>query len=330
MEETKRTARILEIVQLVTRRPRYFRRADLARRFEVSERMIQKDVEMIRHGLKLPLENARQGYYFQTLPQLPTTVFSFSEALALLTAIRTVRAIPGVDSTQLAAAVKRLELLFPDEMRRLLGDPTIKPPDRADKTHRQQMLALLHRAWIEGRQLRIVYATSSRGAKPTERIIEPYNILPYGRSWQLVAFDHYRDEVLVFKVDRVQEAHLLETRYTVPDDFDIDAYLGDAWGIMRGVAGPTERVELLFEPEAGRWVAEEHWHKSQQCETLPDGRVRVTFLVGVTPEMVGWLLSYGARVQVLEPAWLRERVAEEHRRAADSFGAGQSNLEQEV
>jgi len=34
--------------------------------------------------------------------------------------------------------------------------------------------------------------------------------------------------------------------------------------------------------------------------------------------MVSWLLYYGGRVQVVEPAWLRERVAEEHRRAAGS------------
>jgi len=44
----------------------------------------------------------------------------------------------------------------------------------------------------------------------------------------------------------------------------------------------------------------------------------MTFFVGVTPEMVGWLLRHGARVRVVEPAWLQERVREEHRRAAES------------
>ena len=45
-EATKRTARILEIVQLVAGNPRRYRRADLAQRFEISERMIQKDGEV--------------------------------------------------------------------------------------------------------------------------------------------------------------------------------------------------------------------------------------------------------------------------------------------
>ncbi len=97
---------------------------------------------------------------------------------------------------------------------------------------------------------------------------------------------------------------------------------------MRGAAGEPEPVVLLFEPEAGRWVAEETWHKSQQTETLPDGRVRVTFYVGVTPEMVSWLLYYGARVQVVEPAWLRERVGEEHRAAWERLATTQMDTQE--
>ncbi len=315
-EETKRTARILEIVQLVALRPCHYRRADLAQRFEVSERMIQKDVDVIRYGLKLALCNDGDGYYFEHLPHLPTTTYSFSEALALLTAARAAQAIPGVNSAELAAAIARLEALFPDALRPMLREATEKLPSQATASQRQTMLAILHRAWIERRQVRIAYATSSRAGEMGQRVVEPYHILPYGRSWHLIAYDHKRGEVLQFKVDRVRAAVLLDTTYVIPADFDVDAYLGHSWGIMRGAAGEPETVELLFEPEAGRWVMEETWHKSQQSEVLPDGRVRVTFFVGITPEMVSWLLYYGARVQVVAPAWLRERVAEEHRKAA--------------
>ena len=318
LEETKRTARILEIVQLIAGNPRRYRRADLAQRFEISERMIQKDLDIIRNGLKLLLCKDRSGYFFFRLPQLPTTPYSFSEALALLIAARTAQLIPGVNSADLAAAIARLESIFPDTFHSLLRDAIERLPQRAEKAHRQAMLTLLHRALIEQRQIRIVYAVASRGGATGERIIEPYHMMPYGRSWYLIAFDHKQQGILQFKIDRIHEAELLETKYSIPADFDVEVYLGDTWGIMRGAAGKPEQVELLFDPEAGRWVAEETWHKSQQSEVLPDGRVRVTFHVGITPEMVSWLLYYGARVQVLTPDWLRERVAEEHRRAASA------------
>lgn len=313
----RRTARVLEIVQQIAIRPHYWSRRTLAEHYGIGERMIQKDLELIRHSLCLPLQHEDGTYYFEWLPKLPTATYSFSEALALLTAARAAQAIPGVNSAELAAAIARLESLFPAEMSRLVRDALERLPRRAVRAHRQEMLALLHRALAERRQVRIHYVTASRGGEVSERVVQPYHIIPYGRSWQLIAYDHRRDAVLQFKIDRVQEAELLEETYSIPADFDLDAYLGDTWGVMRGAAGEPERVVLLFEPEAGRWVVEEEWHKSQQAEVLPDGRVRMTFYVGITPEMVNWLLYYGSRVQVLEPQWLRERVAEEHRRAAE-------------
>jgi predicted DNA-binding transcriptional regulator YafY len=135
----------------------------------------------------------------------------------------------------------------------------------------------------------------------------------------LIAFCHRRQAVIEFKLDRIRQADLLDESYTIPADFDLEAYLGDGWGLMRGRATEPQDVELLFEPEAGRWVAEEHWHKSQQAETLPDGRVRMTFRVGVTPEFVNWIMYYGSRVQVVRPEALRAQVAEELRKAARRY-----------
>ena len=316
--QIRRTARILEIIQQIAVAPRRWSRQDLARYHQVSERMIQKDLELIRYRLGLSLKHEHRTYYFEQLPHLPTTTYSFTEALSLLAAARAAQAIPGINSMDLAAAIARLESIFPISLGRLVREATDSLPRRAIKAHRQTMLTLLHRALAERRQVRIVYATASRAGEVTKRVVEPYHIMAYGRSWHLIAYDHHRSDILQFKIDRVQQAELLDTTYTMPPDFDLDAYLGDAWGLMRGAAGEPERVELLFEPEAGRWVAEEVWHKSQESETLPDGRVRVTFYVGITPEMVSWLLYYGNRVWVVEPAWLRERVREEHRRAAEA------------
>jgi len=144
LEESKRTARILEIVQLIAGNPRRYGRADLAQRFEISERMIQKDLDIIWHGLKpplcniiwhrlkLPLCNNRSGYFFDRLPRPPTTPYSFSDALALLIA------------ANLAAAIARLESIFPAAFHALLRDATERLPQRADKAHRQAMLMLLY------------------------------------------------------------------------------------------------------------------------------------------------------------------------------------------
>jgi hypothetical protein len=48
LEETKRMARVLEMVQMIAGAPRRYHRRSLAERFEVCERMIQKDFDVIR------------------------------------------------------------------------------------------------------------------------------------------------------------------------------------------------------------------------------------------------------------------------------------------
>ena len=310
-EETKRTARILEIVQIIAAAPRRYLRRDLAARFEVSERMIQKDLDVIRHGLKLSLMHSPEGYYFEEIPQLPALQYTFSEALALLLAVQAARQVSGVSSGELAAAVARLEALFPPEFRPLLQHITREPTMTAQQEHRRNMLMRLHRALLEGRKIRVVYETLSRKGEATERIVHPYYIMPYVRSWYLIAYCEWRKDTRIFKVDRIREATLLNERYQIPDDFDLEAYLGPTWGIMRGEAGDPVEVVLRFEPEAGRWVAEEFWHPTQRVEEQPDGTVLFRLHVAITPELVNWLLSYGSRVEVLEPPELRERVVEE-------------------
>lgn len=316
-DQIRRTARVLEIIQQIATAPGYWSRKQLSEHHQVGERMIQKDLELIRYRLGLTLVHDGSGYCFERLPHLPTTTYSFAEALALLAAARAAQALPGINSAELAAAIARLESIFPDELRATLREATEQLPERAAKAHRQKMLSLLHRAEVERRPVSIHYLTGSRGGRGRTRTVEPYALMPYGRSWHLIAFDHHRRAVLQFKVDRVQEATLLEGRYEIPREFDLNAYLGDAWGLMRGAAGEPEHVVLLFRPQAGRWVAEERWHHSQQSEELPDGRVQVEFFVGVTPEMVRWLLYYGPDVYVVSPEWLREAVAAEHRAALE-------------
>jgi predicted DNA-binding transcriptional regulator YafY len=324
-EETKRISRILELIQIIAARPGRFHRRDLAARFEISERMIQKDLDVIRNGLKLALGRSAQGYLFDELPRLPAVGFSFAEAVSLLLAVEAGRRNTGIGTADLEAAVGRLKGLFPPEfarhVRRLSTPSAMGKPVSGE--HRARMLALLQRAVLETRKVRIGYSTSSRGGEETVRIVHPYHILSYVRSWHLVAYCELRGKVLTFKVDRIRKAEPLNDRFEVPYDFSLDEHIGNGWGVMSGQGAEASDVELLFEPEAGRWVSEERWHKSQAAEVLPDGSVRFLLHLPVTPDFVSWILYYGPRVEVIAPKELRERVAEEHRKAAERYGASQ-------
>ena len=315
IEELKRISRILEIIQMIAVFPKRYRRKDFARRYEISERMVTKDLQVIRHGLRLPLHSSSQGYYFDSLPNLPAVQFPLTEGLSLLMALQAAQQLAGTGSPELTAAISRLEALFPATFAPLFRTLSHPPAMTAQGKHRQQMLLLLNRALMEERKVQMTYVTLSRGGAVTERIVHPYHIMPYVRSWQLIAYCELREAVLMFKLDRIREARLLDDRYRIPVDFDLESYLGGAWGIIRGKTQSPESIELLFEARAGRRVMEEAWHPSQKAQVLSDGRVRFTLEATITPEFIAWVLYYGPDVEVIRPARLREQVAAKHRQA---------------
>jgi len=319
LEEIRRTARVLDIIQNIAVAPGRWTRKALAEKYEVSERQIQKDLTIIRYRLHLDLRNDGEGYYFKNSPRLPTISYSFSEALALLLAAKVAQTLPGIDSSELASAIARLESLFPRETVPLLRSALEKLPDYSGDQERLKKLSLLHRAMAEKRQVRIVYKTASRGNVSTVRIIEPYQIFPYLKIWQVIAYCHSRKEIREFNLDRIKNIELLDSTYEIPPDFDLDSFFGHAWGVYRQNSKSPEDVELEFEPEAGLWVAEGVWHKTQRLYFDDDGRVRLKLSISITPDFISWLLHFGWRVKVLKPEWLREEVASEHRKAIGSL-----------
>lgn len=319
-EELKRVARILEIVQLISISPRRYLRRDLANQFEVSERMIQKDFDVIRHSLRLPLKHSKQGYYFENIPRLPAVQYSLTEGLALLLAVQAARQVTAIDSPELAAAIARLEALFPSEFSSFLSQLNHQPGIRTNRDQQQEMLLLLQRALVYGRKVRIVYETLSRDRAISERTVRPYDLLLHSLNWHLIGYCEWREAPLMFKVARIHEAELLDDRYRIPADYDRDEYMGEkTFGILRGESEEAAEVVLRFDSQAGYWAKEEYWHPSQEAEEQEDGSILFMLEVTVTPELVRKILYYGSSVEVLAPAILRERVAEEHRKAAEIY-----------
>jgi predicted DNA-binding transcriptional regulator YafY len=321
-EEIKRTSRVLQMLLLIASSPERYSRKRLAEKFEIGERMVTKDLSILRHGLRLDLRHKPDGYYFAATPSLPALQYSFAEALALLTAVQVAQQTPGMTSPDLAAAIARLEALFPAEFLPLLRRAAAGGGQNGQSEqghHRQQMLTYLLRALVNLQKVEILYETASRNGEITQRVVRPYAVMPYERSWQLVAYCEWRQKELMFKLDRVQQARILAATYTIPDSFNLHDYLGNTWGVLRVAGGSEEDVQLLFDAEAGRWVAEVEWHPSQLVEHLEDERVLFHVRVVITAEFMKWILHYGRKVKVLEPAHLAQAVRAEHLAAAGQY-----------
>jgi CRISPR-associated endonuclease/helicase Cas3 len=78
-------------------------------------------------------------------------------------------------------------------------------------------------------------------------------------------------------------------------------------------------VILQFNSDAAPYVRERTWHASQEIESGPDGGLSLHLRIAEPLEMLPWIRSWGPQVEVLAPGWLRERVADELKQAAEIY-----------
>jgi proteasome accessory factor B len=182
--------------------------------------------------------------------------------------------------------------------------------------------ATVAQGWADGRVIEFDYEPSGGGERRHARV-RPYFLEPdaAGRSVYLIGHDETVDAMRTLKVERMRNATVTTDRYEIPDEFDPDRWLAHSWGIWSSDTTEVAEVRLRFDAGVAQRVRESVWHRSQQITELPDGRLELTVSVAGIVEIRPWILSWGDAVEVLEPAALRESVANAVRGAAARYPA---------
>ena len=160
-------------------------------------------------------------------------------------------------------------------------------------------------AVLERRQLAFEYRARSTDEK-TRRRVSPQRITHYRDNWYLDAWDHDREALRSFSVDRMSGAQLSKEAALDVAEADLDQHLAGSYGIFSGE--PKGWATILFSAKAARWVADEQWHSKQQGRHLPDGRYELKIPYSVSRELLMDILHYGADAEIVEPAVLREQA----------------------
>ena len=153
--------------------------------------------------------------------------------------------------------------------------------------------------------------TPPRRDRVTRRNVDPYRLWYSVGALYLIGYCHVRKDVRLFAVERIRSLNISNRPCQMPLGFDLEAYVRDALGAMRG---PLIEIELLFNAATAAWVKDQTWHSSQKLTSLKDGRLKMVLEVSDTPELVGWILHFGAGVQVIRPESVREKVRDKRRK----------------
>ena len=150
-------------------------------------------------------------------------------------------------------------------------------------------------------------------AERTFQRVHPLALVLRGPALYLLAtLDDYED-IRQLRVHRFLSAELLPDQpRRLPESFDLDAYIRTG-GFEYPEGGPIQLV-ALFQRGAARHLQETPLSVDQRIVDEDDWRVRLTATVNDTSLLRWWLLGFGAGVEVLEPAALREEMADTARR----------------
>ncbi|MEO6966933.1 MAG: YafY family protein [Rhodanobacteraceae bacterium] len=278
-----------------------------------SRATLYRDVAFLRDALGAPVESdpERHGFSYDReqadrfeLPGLWLT----SEELAALMALNELiaRSDPGVLAGALAPFRSRMERLLTDHAQgAALPIERIRVIPYGSRTLDQRVFRAVAGAVMSRRRLKFRYRARTTDFD-TLRTVSPQRLTHYRDNWYLDAWDHDREALRSFAVDRIAEP---EQQAAIADDRgsqELDAALSSSYGIFSGA--PKAWATLRFSPHAARWVADEHWHSQQEGRWLPDGRYELRVPYSNSRELLMDVMKYGPDAEVIAPLPLREEM----------------------
>ncbi|GAX91065.1 transcriptional regulator [Effusibacillus lacus] len=111
---------------------------------------------------------------------------------------------------------------------------------------------------------------------------------------------------------------LTHKKFYIEDDFDIDAYLANLWGITASSEEVTFKVR--FSKEVARYIKEERYESRPDFVDQEDGSLLLIVTTRGTDEFLRWMKQFGKDAELLEPVEYRERMLDEIREMERRYG----------
>jgi len=316
--------RLYHLHNILKQRRTPISRQDLMERLECSQATLYRLVGELRDFLGAPIEqdeDNRGFYYDRSYEQpfeLPGIWISPGELQALLTARQVLGNVqPGLLEGELESLQGRITSLLQQKgVEPEGGDSRIHIQHVAGRAVPARMFQDVLGALFQRQRLKIRYHGRRRDEE-SERVVSPQRLTQYRNSWYLDAWCHQAQGLRSFALERVREQTLVDEPAREVKPGELAAHFDQSYGIF---SGPAEFLaELRFTPEMARWIAEENWHPDQQGSFEADGSWLLKLPFSNSRELVMDVLRYGADVEVIEPDFLREALADSAQKTANLY-----------
>jgi len=209
--------RLLAFLEILQDRP-FVTGAELAQRLEVDLRTVRRYAQAVQQ-LGFPVEGERGpagGYRLKPGYKLPPLMLTEDEATAVVVGLHSARRL-GVPTSEEALA--KILRVLPARLRartESLESVSFTSPEGTPPA--SDTTLTLAEAVTRKRRVRASY-TSYDGAETT-RDISPLGLVVHGGRWYLAAYDHDREDLRTFRVDRLRGVEMGGAARAPDEGFD--------------------------------------------------------------------------------------------------------------
>lgn len=136
--------------------------------------------------------------------------------------------------------------------------------------------------------------------------VRPYCVKYFKQRWYLLGDSDLG--LRIYSLDRFVDMEEMEEHFEIPKGFDAEEYFGNYFGVIIGEE--PEDVKIRVVPDQVKYFRTLPLHGSQRETVQEDGSSVFSYHIAPTFDFVQEILSHGADVEVLEPAELRESIAD--------------------
>jgi predicted DNA-binding transcriptional regulator YafY len=311
-----RADRLLSVLLLLQVHRRLTAR-ELAQRLEVSERTIHRDMDALSAAGFPVFAERGSGGGWMLVEGYRTNLTGLNkdeiQALFLTKPLRLLADL-GLEKASDAALLK-LSAALPSshrdsaEQARQRIHIDLSGWNRSSESI--EFLPAVQEAIWQERKVRITYQRGG-GCDPVQRLVDPLGLVAKGSVWYLVAA--VEGDLRSYRVSSISGIEQTGDPCVRPKNFDLASFWEQSTARFKASL-PQYQTTVRVSPEAYPFMRfAGRFARILQTDTSnADGWIRVKLRFDVEEMAIGYALSFGAKLEVLEPETLRNKVIEEAR-----------------
>ncbi|MDH3651344.1 MAG: WYL domain-containing protein [Saprospiraceae bacterium] len=278
-----------------------------------SRRTIMYDIQHMRSGklgyhAPITYDRLRKSYFYedpdfsiQKFPLNRDDLFELQYALSILKNFKGFENTSGIENiiTKLEHTVTLQE---PTTKEIIAFDHSLNEPG-------QQWLHALYDFIQNENVLKIQYQPFYLDT-PYERTISPYLLKEYDNRWFLVCWDHNRESIRNFALDRLLSVEKEPIRFHLDPNFDADVYFKSVIGVTVPQRAKPKTIFIRVDASDAKYLMTKPLHTTQKLLGVTDDYSDFSIEVIPNFELESVLLSFGERLTVLKPKNLRDKLHE--------------------